>query len=393
MKHLKKIVAVCIAIAIGYIALASASPPQFAEQEVPINQTNPVENEQIFDAPQISSYISETPVKNEDLEDVPMVSVYRTTANLRLREAPSAEADIIETILQGTPLLVTDYLDGSWYLVYVNGLTGYMSAEYLSFMAIRPAGSPMYMAGSVTVMDADTGMVLYDAEQHTLRYPASVTKIMTALLVLEHVEDLSAQITFSEGAVDIPWYASRLGMQAGDTMTIYDALYALMLVSANEVAWALAEHVSGSINDFVYQMNLRAASLGAMNTRFINPCGLPGADQYTTSYDMALIMREAIQSPVFARIIATPYTYIQLAESDDSPRPMRNTNRLIQYDNSEFNEWVIGGKTGFTNAAQHTLITYAEWDGRAVIVSVLYVPYRGAIFSDTTSLLEMIQAR
>jgi len=390
MKHLKKIVAVCIAIAIGYIALASASPPQFAEQEVPINQTNPVENEQIFDAPQISSYISETPVKNEDLEDVPMVSVYRTTANLRLREAPSAEADIIETILQGTPLLVTDYLDGSWYLVYVNGLTGYMSAEYLSFMAIRPAGSPMYMAGSVTVMDADTGMVLYDAEQHTLRYPASVTKIMTALLVLEHVEDLSAQITFSEGAVDIPWYASRLGMQAGDTMTIYDALYALMLVSANEVAWALAEHVSGSIDDFVYQMNLRAASLGAMNTRFINPCGLPGADQYTTSYDMALIMREAIQSPVFARIIATPYTYIQLAESDDSPRPMRNTNRLIQYDNSEFNEWVIGGKTGFTNAAQHTLITYAEWDGRAVIVSVLYVPYRGAIFSDTTSLLEYV---
>jgi D-alanyl-D-alanine carboxypeptidase len=396
MKYLKKALAVCIAAAIIYIALVSAGSHQLESQETAPNPSNPPENEQMLDIPQTPSYIypnNANTAEVADLEDEPTVTVYITSTNLRLREAPSAEAEIIDTIPQGTLLLVTDYLDGDWYSVYVNGLLGYMSADFLTFVAVRSASSPMYMAGSVTVMDADTGIVLYEAEQHTSRYPASVTKIMTALLVLEHVEDLSAQITFSESAVDIPWYASRMGMQAGDTMTVYDALHALMLVSANEVAWALAEYVSGSIENFVYQMNLRAVSLGAVNTRFVNPCGLPGVNQYTTAYDMALIMREAVRHPVFTRIIATPHTYIAPAEGYTNPRLVRNTNRLIQYDSPEFNEWVIGGKTGFTNAAQHTLVTYAKLDGLSVVVSVLYVPSRNAIFSDTTSLLEMIQAR
>ncbi|MCL2407999.1 MAG: serine hydrolase [Oscillospiraceae bacterium] len=387
MKRLKKILAVCIAAVIGYIVIASASPRQFEEPEAPANSAEPVENAQFIDDRQTPSYIPENTAESVDLEDEPPVLVYRTAANLRLREEPSVEAEIIETIPGGTMLLVTDYLDGGWYSVYVNGLLGYMSAEFLTFVAVRPAGSPMYMAGSATVMEAVTGEVLYGAEQHTTRYPASVTKIMTALLVLEHTEDLSELITFSESAVDIPWYASRMGMQAGDTMTVSDALYALMLVSANEVAWALAEHVSGSIEEFVDQMNLRAESLGARNTRFVNPCGLPGTDQYTTSYDMALIMREAIRHPVFTRIIATTHAYIPSAESYADPRPIRNTNRLIQHDSPEFNELVTGGKTGFTNAAQHTLVTYAEWEGRSIIVSVLYVPHRGAIFSDTATLL------
>ncbi|MCL2616348.1 MAG: serine hydrolase, partial [Defluviitaleaceae bacterium] len=248
-------------------------------------------------------------------------------------------------------------------------------------------------AGSVTIMNAETGQVLYEDAQHERRYPASITKIMTALLVLERVEDLSEPVTFSPGSVAIPWYASRAGMQPGDTLTVMDALYALMLISGNEVAWALAEHVSGSIGAFTEEMNARAISLGAENTRFINPCGLPGENQYTTSYDMALIMREAIQSPVFNRIISTSSAYLPPTASRETSRPMLNTNRLIREDSSDFNEWVVGGKTGFTNDAQHTLVTYSEIDGHPVIISLLYVTQRGAIFSDTSALLEFVSSR
>jgi len=327
------------------------------------------------------------------IPDEPYRLLYRTAVNLRLRTEPNAEAETIAVVPEGTMLHVTDTLDGEWYAVTVDEEAGYMAAEFLSFFARRPAGAPMYMAGSVTVMDAVSGEVLYDDAGHEPRYPASITKIMTALLVLENVQDLSQTLTFSPTAVDLPWYAGHISARAGDTMTVRDALYALMLVSGNEVANALAEHVSGSISGFTADMNTRAAQLGAQNTRFVNPCGLPGANQRTTAYDMALIMREAVQHPVFRAIIATPYGYLPPNESRETTRFMRNTNRLIQYDNPDYNPDVLGGKTGFTNDAQHTLVTYSEFDGRSVIVSVLYVPQRGAIFSDTNTLLEFIRPR
>ena len=164
-----------------------------------------------------------------------------------------------------------------------------------------------YTAGSVLVMDARTGVVLYETEGHTRRYPASITKIMTALIVLEQVEDLSERVIFSPRAVDLPSYASRMHMEAGESITVLQALYGIMLPSANDIARALAEHVSGSTEEFVALMNLRAAELGAYNTRFINPCGLPGDNQYTTAHDIALIKRAAIKNPLYVEIIGTPY--------------------------------------------------------------------------------------
>ena len=390
MRRTKDMFAVCIAIVLGCIAIVSASPRQSAEQEP---QLEPAGNVQALDALPVQHTYITTSIEDEGAAKEEYQLVYRTAANLRVRSEPSAEAETIEIIPEGTLLLVTDTRDREWYFVYVNGLRGYMSSKFLAFVGLRPAGAPMYMAGSVTVMEADTGYVLYEDAQHTLRYPASITKIMTALLVLEHVEDLSEPVTFSRVAVDLPWYAGHVGMYAGDTLSVIDALYALMLVSGNEVALALAEHVSGSIEEFVYEMNRRAYSIGAVNTQFINPCGLPGPGQHTTSYDMALIMRQAVQNPIFTQIIATPRAYLPPTESRDNYRPMRNTNRLIQYDDLNFNEWVIGGKTGFTNDAQHTLVTYSEINGHPVIISVLYVPQRGGIFSDTNLLLEYVLSK
>jgi len=307
---------------------------------------------------------------------------FRTTANLRLRSGPSLESHVIQLVPPGTPILVTSTRDGEWYSVNFNGTIGYMNSEFL----IPMGPGPWYQAASVTVMDARTGNVLYETSQHTRRYPASVTKVMTALLVLEHVNDLSQEITFSSNAVALPWYASRMGgIRAGDTMTVYQALYGLMLPSGNEVARALAEHVSGNVGSFVALMNHRAVTLGANNTRFVNPCGLPGSGQHTTSYDMALIMRAAIHHPTFNRIIGT--AWFDFYAPNGEVRSMRNTNRMIHSTNPEFNPWVVGGKTGSTNAARHTLVTYARRDGHSLIISVLFAP-RGATFTDTAALME-----
>ena len=246
----------------------------------------------------------------------------------------------------------------------------------------------MHQALAVSVMDTRTGFVLYESAQHQPMYPASVTKIMTALLVLEEVNDLSEEVIFSEHAVlSLPYYASRMHVAPGDVMTVYEALYGLMLPSGNEVANALAEHVSGTIEAFVAQMNSRAAELGAVNTHFINPCGLPGDNQHTTAYDMALIMREAINHPVFNEVSGAPNFFVSPTEGLPEGLMLRNTNLLIRPESEYYNPWVLSGKTGFTNAAQHTLVSHARWREHDLIISVLYAPRR-ATFTDTATLLD-----
>ena len=247
-----------------------------------------------------------------------------------------------------------------------------------------------YNAGSVLVMDARTGVILYETQGFARRYPASITKIMTALLVLEQVEDLSEPVIFSANAVTLPDYAGRFDMVEGESISVLEALYGIMLPSANDIARALAEHVSGSVPDFVAQMNRRAEELGAYETRFINPCGLPGNNQFTTAYDIALIMRAAVKNPLFVAIIGTPYFELPPTNLYPEQRLMRNSNVMVRPTHEGFNPRVIGGKTGFTNAAQHTLVSYASYDGREIIVSVLFASPRGAIFSDTSALMEFI---
>jgi len=245
---------------------------------------------------------------------------------------------------------------------------------------------PSYTAASVVLMDASTGLVLYSNDATELHYPASVTKIMTALIVLENISDLSERIEFSYNSVfSIPRNSSHIYMDVRETLTVYEALYALMLASANEVSIALAEHVAGSVEEFVDLMNRRAFALGARDTHFVNPSGLPATGQVTTAYDMALIMREAVRHPVFVETISTRTYMIPPTERQPLERPLRNTNHMI-HQGLHFNENVIGGKTGFTNVAQHTLVTYAEFNGRRLIVSILRGGNPG-IFNDTNALL------
>jgi len=246
---------------------------------------------------------------------------------------------------------------------------------------------PSYSAASVVLIEASTGMILYSSSGNEIKYPASITKIMTALIVLEQATNFDERIPFSDRAIsETPRYSSHIAMDVGETLTVEQALYALMLPSANEVSLALAEHISGSIEEFVELMNHRAQSLGANDTFFVNPSGLPGAGHVTTAYDMALIMREAVQHPLFVDIIRTRRFDIPPTERQPETRALRNTNRLI-HEGPLFNEAVVGGKTGWTNAAGHTLVTYAEQDGRRLIVSVLGGDSPGT-FTDTNALLD-----
>ena len=245
---------------------------------------------------------------------------------------------------------------------------------------------PVYSAASVVLMEASTGMVLYASNGDEIKYPASITKVMTALIVLEQVEDLQERVLFSDRAIwGIPRNSSHIAMDVGETLSVYEALYGLMLESGNDVSMALAEHVAGSVEGFVTMMNRRAYSLGAFDTYFVNPSGLPGAGHVTTAYDFALIMREAVRHPVFVDIISARRFDIPPTERQTEVRALLNSNRMIQ-PGPLFNDSVVGGKTGWTTAAGHTLVTYAQQDGRRLIVSVLGGDSPG-MFTDTTALL------
>ena len=157
------------------------------------------------------------------------------------------------------------------------------------------------------VIDADTGAVLYGKNIHTSYFPASITKILTALIVIENC-DMDEMVTFSHNAVyNVEAGSSSAGLDEGDVLSVKDCLYAMMLKSANEVANALAEHVAGTTEAFAEMMNEKAASLGCQDSHFANPSGLNHPEHYTSAYDMALIGQAAVQNPVFMEIDSTLY--------------------------------------------------------------------------------------
>ncbi|MCL1863220.1 MAG: D-alanyl-D-alanine carboxypeptidase [Defluviitaleaceae bacterium] len=246
---------------------------------------------------------------------------------------------------------------------------------------------PVYTAGAVVLMDAATGLVLYESEGNTPMYPASITKVMTALVVLEHVHDLTERIEFCDYAIfSFNRNSSHISMDVGETLSIYEALHALMLESANEVSIALALHIAGGVEEFADLMNRRAASVGAANTNFVNPSGLPARGHVTTAYDMSLIMREAVRNTIFRNIISTVRFDIPPTERQPETRHLLNTNQQIR-PSVFYNPDVVGGKTGWTTPAGNTLVTFAQNDkGRGLITTVLQGDGSRA-YDDTTLLL------
>ncbi len=221
------------------------------------------------------------------------------------------------------------------------------------------------------LIEPESGTILYAKNATEALYPASTTKLMTALLTLENCS-LEEVVTYSSTAVlSLEPGSSHIGLKVGEQLTVKDSLYGLLLPSANEVANGLAEHVSGSISAFADKMNEKAASLGAVNTHFANANGLHDDNHYTCAYDLALIMQACIQNPTFLEIDSTP-TYVRKADSLlNKEIPMGSTHKMMRENTEYYDPNVICGKTGWTQQAGRCLVTYAQKDGLSLICVVM----------------------
>lgn len=240
-----------------------------------------------------------------------------------------------------------------------------------------PVG-PEVEAPYAIVMEASTGTVLYEKDADAVSYPASITKILTTLLALEN-SSLDEVVTFSADAV-YNSYGSGIARDVGEQMTMEQCLYAIMLESANECSYAVAEHVAGGdYQKFIEMMNAKAQELGCTNTHFNNCNGLPDEQHVTTCRDMALISRAALQNSMFRQITGTVRYQIPPTNKHDVETPLNNHHQMISANETRANlyEYCIGGKTGWTSDAGNTLVSFAEKDGMTLICVVMKCPTGG----------------
>lgn len=236
------------------------------------------------------------------------------------------------------------------------------------------------------VMEAETGSILYGKNIHNTYYPASITKILTTLIALEN-SSMNEVVTFSHDAVfKVDLDSSRIGIDVGEQLSMEQSLYGIMLESANEVSYAVAEHVGGDISTFIDLMNKKAKSLGAKSSNFMNPHGLPDSNHYTTPYDMALISRAAIQNKEFREITKSRTYVIPPTNIQEETRYLANHHKFIKKDIHY--DGAIGGKTGWTRASMYTLVTFAERDGMTLISVIMSCPSSQDQYKDTTNLLD-----
>lgn len=236
---------------------------------------------------------------------------------------------------------------------------------------------PQVSARAAILMEWQTGCIIFEKHGFVRMHPASLTKIMTALIALERgrledIVEVSQEAAFQPG--------SSMYLRSGDKFSLADLLYGLMLNSGNDASWAIAEHIgNGSASEFFAIMNQRAEELGAINTRFENPHGLTDPNHYTTAFDLALIAKACLRHPYFKNLVATKEKDVIEAETN-IVLSLQNTNRLL---------WLLpevdGVKTGTTHAAGQCLVTSATKDGMRLLSVVLD---SGDRWRDTTELLE-----
>ena len=250
-----------------------------------------------------------------------------------------------------------------------------------------PADGVGYLASETAVLiDADTGTVLYDKNMNRKMHPASITKIMTGMLALE-LCDTDEVMTASHNAVySLPYNTSHIALNEGEQITLEQGLYALGIESANDAANVIAEHIGGTTEAFATVMTQKARQLGANNTNFTNPHGLPDDNHYTTAYDMALIAAAAVKTEGFNK-------YFSAARYDIPPTNLRDVQRQFWNANYFLNgyeecEGILMSKTGWTTEAQHTLVTAAERDGLTLIAVVMYSTGKSGKYDDTLALFD-----
>ncbi len=240
-------------------------------------------------------------------------------------------------------------------------------------------GIPTISAPNGVLIDYETGQILFNKNAHEQTYPASTTKVMTAILVLENA-NLSDTVTID---YDLYVDGSSMYLLKGESFTVEELLHALLIRSANDAAEALAIHIAGSVEEFADMMNQRAKELGALNTNFTNPHGLPDSKHVTTAYDLAMIAKHAMKFDLFREIVSTNMLTFEPTEQTPETRYYRNTNRFlwgtgignqILYDGKYIDikyDIIDGIKTGYTGDAGSCLISSGVRDDYRVISVVL----------------------
>ncbi|MBO5488331.1 MAG: D-alanyl-D-alanine carboxypeptidase [Eubacterium sp.] len=246
-------------------------------------------------------------------------------------------------------------------------------------------------AETAIVMDVQSGVILYQKDMDKREYPASITKVMTAMLAIEN-SSLDEVVTYSSEALQLESGASNIGLVAGEKITMEESLYAILLMSANEACNGVAEHIAGSTENFVKMMNERAKELGCTGTHFANTNGLWMKNHYTTAHDMALIARAAYKNPTFAKITGTKRYHIPKTNKNKEGHYLYNHHQMLlpgtfpQY----VYEYCVGGKTGYTVKCRYTLVTYAKKDNMTLVSVVMRAdaPWeQNNEYSDSTKLL------
>lgn len=274
---------------------------------------------------------------------------------------PSTEAASDTTSQGASPMAVYDKMASEDNPIGDNG--AYYNVDGIT-------GSPDITAESAVVIDATTGYTLYSKQGDEKRYPASITKVMTALIAIENC-DMDEIVPYTQDILNtVEAGSSSAGIGAGAKLTMEQSLYALMLVSANEAGAAIACHVAGSDAKFAKLMTKRAKELGCTGTTFKNPHGLPNEKHVTTAHDMALILKKAMEYKEF-RTIAGTLSYTIKSDTLPAPIELYNHARILQEQSEYYYKYAKGAKTGFTRAALNTLVTWSKKDGTELICVIL----------------------
>lgn len=231
-----------------------------------------------------------------------------------------------------------------------------------------------YVAEGAGAFNLTTQEVLYSQNIFEQLYPASTTKILTAYIILRDC-NLNDIVIVSESAADQPSDSSVCGLRKGDNITVNDLLYGMMLVSGNDAAEALAEHHSGSVEEFAKVMTETAHKLGATKSNFMNPSGLPNDEHYTTVYDMYLIFAEAIKQPKFVEIINCKSKQVLYSTIDGNIKDVtyKSNNRyLIGEESIPEGFEILGGKSGTTGAAKYCLVLFSKNPNGDDIISIVF---------------------
>ena len=248
--------------------------------------------------------------------------------------------------------------------------------------------APEIAAPAACMIEINTGAILFSKNADAQYPPASTMKILTALVAIEQ-GDLNEIVTYSYNAInDIEDGGNNKDFKEGETMSLRSCIELMLMVSSNEAAYAIAEHVGGTMPDFVEMLNRKAVSIGATHSNFCNPNGLNNDEQYVTALDLALIMRECVKNPVFLEIASAESCCVTDTSIRTEGFAYANRDKMMLLHNEFHRDYVVCGKTGYTSKAGNALVTYASMDGMDVVCAVLHGDEYEDVYADTITLCD-----